>query len=213
MNATLSAINGTKCVFSSCVRQEDVRNSQLRERWQIMLARQEAATAVYQRGRKLRHNLERQERVLDRHLGVRLALIPLSKEENVPALIAAMSELQVPGSGGIGINNGNFAASANQPGGIAPGSSGQTGIDFDTNAMGHIAPGNHAQRPAGTAAQIVDRVSRLQFKQFDVPRDDGVTKRRRAVSVAVQTGVDGPEFSDSFDAKASVAEQVVCRFK
>jgi hypothetical protein len=51
-----------------------------------------------QLGRKLRHNLERQERVLERHLGARLILTPLTEEEDVPALIAALSELEVPGA-------------------------------------------------------------------------------------------------------------------
>jgi hypothetical protein len=254
MNVILGAINGTKCASSGCVRQEDVADSQLRERWQILLARQEAATAVYQSpsffeyltategsdklavlsvratsggpiagvvpvqkitfgipfavgeynflaprlralrvlgsepmvprtreahdllfdmiarhyrdlpaiemdavevdgflwrylfssaviqanyfvhvlygarachfvhlppsieqfrnqlGRKLRHNLERQERVLERHLGAQLVLTPLSKEEDVPALVAAMSELQVPGSGDPAVKRRYLAA-------------------------------------------------------------------------------------------------------
>jgi hypothetical protein len=51
-----------------------------------------------QLGRKLRHNLERQERVLERHLGAPLSLTVLNREQDVPALMAALSELEVPGS-------------------------------------------------------------------------------------------------------------------
>jgi hypothetical protein len=254
MNAILGAINGTKSASFDCVRQEDVADPQLRERWQVLLARQDGATAVYQSpsffeylattegsdrvavlsvrttpggpiagvvpiqkvalglpfavghynfftsrhaglrvlgsepmvprtreahdllfdmianhfldvsavemdavevdgylwrylfssaviqanylvhvlygvrachfvnlpssieqfrnqlGRKHRHNLERQERVLERHLGARLALTPLSKEEDVPAMIAAMSDLHVPGSGDPAVKRRYLAA-------------------------------------------------------------------------------------------------------
>ena len=48
-------------------------------------------------GRKHRHNLERQQRVLERHLDGKLALTLLNREEHVPIVIEAMREL-----GGLG---------------------------------------------------------------------------------------------------------------
>ena len=48
--------------------------------------------------RKLRHNLERQERVLERHLNAPLSVALIKTEEDVPALIAALSKLKVPGA-------------------------------------------------------------------------------------------------------------------
>jgi hypothetical protein len=56
--------------------------------------------AEYRRrlGRKHRHNLERQQRVLERHLNGPLTLTLLTQEEQVPLFVRAMKALGGPGS-------------------------------------------------------------------------------------------------------------------
>ena len=62
-------------------------------------------------GRKLRHNLERQQRVLERQLQAPLTLELLNREDQVPLMLQAMQSLEVKG---VGITRERLVAATQQ---------------------------------------------------------------------------------------------------